>query len=79
MVKYSYRLPKKTVKLPSLIVFKNRLETHLPANGVSAVDSALRQGNRLNGHLRFLQTQFCMIFSEKYYAFSLLEQLYLRE
>lgn len=56
MVKYSYRLPKKTVEFPSLMGFINKLEKHLPENGVSAIDSALGHRNSLNGHLRFLQT-----------------------
>lgn len=56
VVKYSYRLPKKTVEFSSLMVFMNKLEKHLSENGVSAIDSALGHGNSLNGHLRFLQT-----------------------
>lgn len=54
MVKYLYRLPENTVEFPSLVVFKNRLDRHLPEDGVSVADSALRQGNGLNGHFRFL-------------------------
>lgn len=59
MVKVAYMLP---AEFPSPMVVRNRLEKLLPENGLSVVNCALGQGNRLKGHLRCLEMRFSITF-----------------
>lgn len=52
------RLFEKTVGFPSLVLFKSRLDWHLPEDGVIVADGVFAQRNGQNGHFRFILTHF---------------------